>query len=1622
MLFIDESLPPSFELVSGGLHLQAKVDPGETVTLSYNCYPTRAGTYRLSTAGVEYQGRAREWDHIEDTSIEVRPGSEPSLIATRHYRFEVGGLRLLVNLRNEGDKIARDVEYKEDIAISGQPNPVKMTWEGDIVGCAEQTVECLLDVSDPGRVHFPGSVAITYNDSRGQTRGFVLKPGFRRIEYRFPVATDMQIATVGRDAEVQVLSSLIDGIWQLSRGQVVPSLKRLLFIKGIEGTGKTRLVHELVNRAQQHGFVYHIEDAKYRSPMKRMLRRLLGLRPDEDNDEAIWEQLEERLPGEGHSPRREIISRFISTLPTQFGGEELDLLEAHVLVLIRALCQHAPTLLVFENIHWTPEGTEKQLLLALFHNVLVSKEEPVLLCATYRPGEEGTITDGLGLPRTYYELLELDAIRPEAIRVLVDKIVDFPHFSAPLHHFVAGWSGNPLYLIELLRLLTHPDAGYVTRVGSEWYPAPGVRLGEAVPPTIHNVILERVEVELREEARLARTLSAIGFELPLKLVEALVAREFPKWPLGELYRRLEVLERAGILSSTGGEDYEFEHQLKREILYASMSELTQLRLRKEVAEILLGQQVFPDPDEQTRQLARHIVKSPREFKLAHVDEIREAAELERGLRNFSRSLEFYNVALELAPEASVERANLLIERSRLYQLRGDWLPAGRDLEQAYRLTSPESTLARTNSKRAAKLRILIQKDQGRILLKQPQASLDQANNLLYHARIGLEGNLRLRRFFLPNDLDFHRDLVDIYLALAEVWLRKRAFRTCAKACRRAEKIAKSALKEWPDKPLLHEVYRTLGDLHLEQGNAEDARNWYELALKYVENDRYQQERIWLRLADTYRAIGNSVQAQATYENAIRVQEELGDAHGLALSFGGIGDLFVEQGKFEQGRYYCEQAYEYQQLVSDLNRFWRTCVSLTKICLNTGDVEAAAEYWFKARAVLFEQQRFNDLRSRKQREIYELTLEFVKHFRRSAELEKLDICLQDLDNISPLIRRDRDELADIQMELGETRFKLRRWQESIDAFTQALELADTPTTRAEALEWLGDVYAAHELPTRSLSLDPAQQEEAQDQAERYYEEAVQLRVRIREDQRALAVYEKLLNRIVTDEAGLLQLPFTFLRILRTTSSQQSRDQFVEKATELLLRNELPAEAGDIVAYTAREVVRIGDQTTALDYLRRAEALYRQGKPEDIICGLDMLIPTYFRLGLWDKVTRCFEELFELNIQVEDADEFIATYRAIGELREKVDAGELERFTVLALSGQRQIRLSAAQRRRLFLQVAKHYSYIANKVENAERKQEYEDLALEHYERILETAVEGTAILAVALNDSALIYEHRKEYEEALQRYGQAIRVFERFRNYRGAAEVRVNRASLHRRIDEPDKALPDYEQALEFLQRANNYWDERLQSQDQQPLSPVEVISMRVDRRWLAVTSSDFAKLLLSDGYSERARELAQQAVRLYQEIGIVLVIKEVWPCPSCGEPIVEGLAECPSCGQPVCPECGTAVEEDAVVCPKCEVEFDLICPRCDATLSPGDEACPNCGLSFASLCPQCGEPVDLEQGLCPNCGQAVCPECGTAIGDDDDECPSCGVALGLFCSHCGQEVGGDDRVCPHCGGAFDEEE
>ena len=86
------------------------------------------------------------------------------------------------------------------------------------------------------------------------------------------------------------------------------------------------------------------------------------------------------------------------------------------------------------------------------------------------------------------------------------------------------------------------------------------------------------------------------------------------------------------------------------------------------------------------------------------------------------------------------------------------------------------------------------------------------------------------------------------------------------------------------------------------------------------------------------------------------------------------------------------------------------------------------------------------------------------------------------------------------------------------------------------------------------------------------------------------------------------------------------------------------------------------------------------------------------------------------------------------------------------------------------------------------------------------------------------------------------------------------------MDQPQQALLDYEHAIKTMEERDDYWDNRVEHQDGQPLSAKEVVNLRYDKSWLASSYMQFARFLLSRDQSQRAEKLASEAWQIYREI------------------------------------------------------------------------------------------------------------------------------------------------------------
>ncbi|BCX17951.1 MAG: hypothetical protein KatS3mg117_1633 [Geminicoccaceae bacterium] len=347
---------------------------------------------------------------------------------------------------------------------------------------------------------------------------------------------------VGRGIELGQLAGLLEACRTGRRGRTV-------LVRGEAGIGKSRLIGELVAAAE--GFAAHealvldFGAGTRRDAAHELARGLLGLAAEDGaarQAEAAERALADAVVEPGLrvpllelldlEPPAELRALAAATDAATRAAGRAQVLAA----LLRAAAAARPRLLLVEDVHWA----QPALLALLAELARAVADCPALLLLTTRP-------EGDPLERGWRTLLgdlpllaiELGPLPPEAARALADGLLGAePELSA---RCVARAAGNPLFLEQLAR-------------------AEAERRGDAVPETIHSLVLARVDRLPERERELLRAAAVLGQRFDLPALRAVAAD--PAADPGELVRR-------GLVRPHGGA-FLFAHALIRDSVYASL--------------------------------------------------------------------------------------------------------------------------------------------------------------------------------------------------------------------------------------------------------------------------------------------------------------------------------------------------------------------------------------------------------------------------------------------------------------------------------------------------------------------------------------------------------------------------------------------------------------------------------------------------------------------------------------------------------------------------------------------------------------------------------------------------------------------------------------------------------------------------------------------------------------------------------------------------------------------------------------------------------------------------------------------------------------------------------------------
>ena len=453
-----------------------------------------------------------------------------------------------------------------------------------------------------------------------------------------------EVPIVGRGEELAALRSMWD---------IVVSDRRcsMLTLFGPAGIGKSRLAHELAHRVTEAGGLAlrgrsaGYGDAGPYSAFAQHAAKIAGIYDNDDGSEALAKLRAATVEldvGEDVADVADAIA-VLAGLPVEHAPADRDTLYFSARLFVEAVARRQPTLMVFEDIHFSDPSLLDlvEYLASRVHDV------PLLLVATSRPElltSRPTWGGGLLTARS----VSLEPLSAEDAVELTGKLFEqrgLDALSDRADSLAASSDGNPLFIEELTASLAERS----TRDASQ------------LPGSIRGIVAARLDALPSAERDVVLDASVVGKVFWRGVLERLRPdRPDLTEQLGSLERR-DLIRREASSSIKGEQQYSFKHGLIREVAYLTLPRDERRRAHRTTAEFLEdGSQRSGDAD---AVLAYHWREAgDAERSLGHV---LAAADLAgRGWAK-ARAARLYAQALELVPEDQPELRRDIVKKRAL---------------------------------------------------------------------------------------------------------------------------------------------------------------------------------------------------------------------------------------------------------------------------------------------------------------------------------------------------------------------------------------------------------------------------------------------------------------------------------------------------------------------------------------------------------------------------------------------------------------------------------------------------------------------------------------------------------------------------------------------------------------------------------------------------------------------------------------------------------------------------------------------------------------------------------------------------------------------------------------------
>jgi class 3 adenylate cyclase len=438
---------------------------------------------------------------------------------------------------------------------------------------------------------------------------------------------------VGRKSELR----LLDAIWDRV---LVERLPHLVSIFGPAGVGKSTVVSHFAESARERGArVVSGRSLPYREssvygPLSRHVMGICGIY-ESDAPDVVIDKLRGRTKAllDGSSTPTETVAEHLGTIVgvDGWGAEapDRDILFSSTRLFLEAAAREQPTVLVFEDIHWSGST-----LLDLIDTLaVVSHGLPLLLVTLARPEFLDT-RDSWGGRLSSYTSLTLGPLDESDARELAIRRLGAPDRADAV---VRVAEGNPLFIEQLAATMEETEG--------------------ALPTSIRGLVAARLDALPPRDRALLLDAAVVGKVFWHDALLALSPEPDIDHVLEELERRDLIRREAGSLIENE-QQWTFTHVLIRDVAYELLPRADRARRHEAVAQFF--ERSTGSSNEAIGALAHHW-RDAGDFERAIAHLTRAAEQAERGWAK-DHAVMLYREALQLVPEDETERRSALRRR------------------------------------------------------------------------------------------------------------------------------------------------------------------------------------------------------------------------------------------------------------------------------------------------------------------------------------------------------------------------------------------------------------------------------------------------------------------------------------------------------------------------------------------------------------------------------------------------------------------------------------------------------------------------------------------------------------------------------------------------------------------------------------------------------------------------------------------------------------------------------------------------------------------------------------------------------------------------------------------------